>query len=142
MTIIVDGAKDFHRAGVYFICGTCGCIFQAEHGEYKKHQNQVNKKVWYSCDCPNCGTEIIVDENEETESGYWNRFDVAPVWHDAKEDPPKTPGLYCGKKDKTNSMWPVNYRDGVWTLDCYPDHKMDILQWAEYAAFGRCEDDE
>lgn len=42
----------------------------------------------------------------------------------------------------TNSMYAVNYRDGVWTLDCYPDHKMDILQWAEYAAFRREEDDE
>lgn len=57
------------------------------------------------------------------------------LWHDAKTDPPKTPGLYYGKQDDTNSMYAVNYRDGVWTLDCYPDHKMDILQWAEYAAF-------
>ena len=27
------------------------------------------------------------------------------VWHDAKKDPPKTPGLYYGKKDDTNSMY-------------------------------------
>lgn len=63
------------------------------------------------------------------------------LWHDAKIDPPKTPGLYYGKQDDTNSMYAVNYRDGVWTLDCYPDHKMDILWWAEYAAFRRCDDD-
>lgn len=62
------------------------------------------------------------------------------LWHDAKTDPPKAPGLYYGKQDDTNSMYAVNYRDGVWTLDCYPDHKMDILQWAEYAAFRRDED--
>lgn len=63
------------------------------------------------------------------------------LWHDAKKDPPKTPGIYYGKKDDTNSMYSVNYRNGVWTLDCYPDQKMDILQWAEYAAFSREEDE-
>ena len=63
------------------------------------------------------------------------------LWHDARTDPPRTPGLYYGKKDDTNGMYAVNYRDGVWTLDSYPDHKMDILQWAEYAAFGRCNDE-
>lgn len=64
------------------------------------------------------------------------------LWHDAKTDQPKAPGLYYGKKDYTNSMYAVNYQDGVWTLSCYPDHKMDILQWAEYAAFRRDEDDQ
>ena len=64
------------------------------------------------------------------------------LWHDAKTDPPKTPGLYYGKQDYTNSMYAVNYRDGVWTSDCYPNYKMNVLQWAEYAAFGRVEDDE
>lgn len=63
------------------------------------------------------------------------------LWHDAKTDPPKSPGLYYGKQDDTNSMYAVNYRDGVWTLDCYPGQNMNILQWAEYAAFWRREDD-
>ena len=30
------------------------------------------------------------------------------IWHDAKTDPPKSPGLYYGKKDDTNSMWLCN----------------------------------
>lgn len=120
----------------------CHAIFQAERGEYKKHQSQLENRVWYSCDCPNCETEIIVDESEEAEPSCWREFEAAPVWHDAKTDPPKSPGLYYGKQNDTNSMYAVNYRDGVWTLDCYPDHKMDILQWAEYAAFRREEDDE
>lgn len=55
------------------------------------------------------------------------------VWHDAKTDPPKFPGLYYGKKGATNSAWPCNYRDGEWTLDQYPKQKMDIVWWAEYA---------
>ena len=62
------------------------------------------------------------------------------LWHDAKTDPPKTPGLYYGKKDDTNSMYACQYRDGVWVLDTYPQQKMDIVQWADYTAFVR-EDD-
>ena len=57
------------------------------------------------------------------------------LWHDAKTDPPKTPGLYYGKKDDTNSMYPCLYRDGIWVLSAYPQTKMNIVQWADYTAF-------
>ena len=59
------------------------------------------------------------------------------LWHDAKTDPPKTPGLYYGKKDDTNSMYACQYRDGIWVLDMYPQQQMDIIQWADYTAFVR-----
>ena len=59
------------------------------------------------------------------------------LWHDAKTDPPETPGLYYGKKDDTNSMYACRYRDGVWVLDAYPQSEMDIVQWADYSAFAR-----
>lgn len=62
------------------------------------------------------------------------------LWHNAKTDPPKTPGLYYGKKDDTNSMYLCLYRDGIWVLDAYPQTKMDIVKWADYAAFVK-EDD-
>lgn len=62
------------------------------------------------------------------------------LWHDAKTDPPKTPGLYYGKKDATNSMYACQYRDGIWVLDAYPQTKMDIVKWADYTAFVK-EDD-
>ena len=62
------------------------------------------------------------------------------LWHDAKTDPPKTPGLYYGKKNDTNSMYPCLYRDGIWVLDAYPQTKMDIVKWADYTAFVK-EDD-
>lgn len=58
------------------------------------------------------------------------------IWHDAKTDPPKSPGLYYGKKDDTNSMWACNYKGGEWTLDSCPEQKMGIVQWAEYTAFS------
>ena len=57
------------------------------------------------------------------------------LWRDAKTDPPKTPGLYYGKTDDTNSMYACQYRDGVWVLDMYPQQKMEIVQWADYTAF-------
>jgi len=60
------------------------------------------------------------------------------VWHDAKSDPPKTPGLYYGKKDDTNSMYLCNYRDGVWTLSetaTLRGPEIGIVKWAEYTAF-------
>ena len=62
------------------------------------------------------------------------------LWRDAKTDPPKTPGLYYGKKDDTNSTYPCLYRDGIWVLDAYPQTKMDIVKWADYTAFVK-EDD-
>ena len=62
------------------------------------------------------------------------------LWHNAKTDPPKTPGLYYGKKDATNSMYACQYRDGVWVLDMYPQQKMDVVWWADYTAFIREED--
>ena len=62
------------------------------------------------------------------------------LWHNAKTDPPKMPGLYYGKKDDTNSMYPCLYRDGIWVLDAYPQTKMDIVKWADYTAFVK-EDD-
>ena len=59
---------------------------------------------------------------------------------DDKTDPPKTPGLYYGKKDDTNSMYPCLYQDGIWVLSAYPQTKMDIVQWADYTAFVRGDD--
>lgn len=59
-----------------------------------------------------------------------------PIWHDAKTDPPKAPGLYYGKKDDSNSMWLCKYRDGKWMMSGgFRDTEMDIVQWAEYTAF-------
>lgn len=97
------------------------------------------------------------EEMYETETSYWGKTHAEmtieatrlalsalrhqiwedQLWHDAKTDPPKTPGLYYGKKDATNSMYACQYRDGVWVLDMYPQQKMDIVQWADYTAFAR-----
>lgn len=57
------------------------------------------------------------------------------LWHDSKTDPPPQDGLYYGAKDDTNAMWLVQYRDGTWTLNAYPEQRMDIVRWAFYDAF-------
>lgn len=59
------------------------------------------------------------------------------VWHDAKDNPPQKPGLYYGKKDDTDSMYLCQYRDGVWTIDAYPETRMHVIKWAYYNAFAQ-----
>ncbi len=70
------------------------------------------------------------------------QHEVEELWHDAKENPPKNPGLYYGKQDDTNCMWLCRYRDGVWTLDAYPEQKREIVKWAEYTLFNSDEGSE
>jgi rubredoxin len=35
-----------------FECKTCGCIFEADKGEYKSED--VQRYTYYYCECPNC----------------------------------------------------------------------------------------
>ena len=35
-----------------FECKTCGCIFEADKGEYKREEDFIHGT--YFCDCPNC----------------------------------------------------------------------------------------
>lgn len=62
-----------------------------------------------------------------------------PLWHDAKTDPPKTAGLYYGKKDNTDSMWLCFYDGRTWVLANSSD-VMDIVKWAEHTAFSEAHD--
>ena len=84
-----------------------------------------------------CYTEKCQEAHRMAISALRHQEWEEQLWHDAKSDPPKTPGLYYGKKDATNSMYACQYRDGVWVLDMYPQQKMDIVQWADYTAFAR-----
>lgn len=88
-----------------------------------------------------CYTEGCQKAHRMAVSALQHQMWEEQLWHDAKTDPPKTPGLYYGKKDDTNSMYACQYRDGVWVLDMYPQQKMEIVQWADYTAFIR-EDEE
>ena len=39
---------------IRFECKYCGCIFEADSTEYKRHYNQQGTE-WRTCTCPNCG---------------------------------------------------------------------------------------
>lgn len=59
------------------------------------------------------------------------------IWHDAKNDPPQTPGLYYVKKDNTNSMYLCNYVNGEWALAMSVlKPGIDVIQWTDYTNFA------
>lgn len=96
--------------------------------------------------CTNCGSCDLLMDDAQILSTYSNAIAALQekqwreqLWHDAKTDPPKTPGLYYGAKDDTNSMWAVRYRDGEWTLDI-SRMKIDVVKWANFADFVSDED--
>ena len=53
MKIIKEGSLNLLLGIKRFECRNCGCIFEAEEGEYK-HGQQYNEDYYY-CDCPYCG---------------------------------------------------------------------------------------
>ena len=60
-----------------------------------------------------------------------NKNCYIPIWKDVKEELPECEGIYYGKKDNTNSMWKVIFRNNEWYLSGYPEHKMDVIKWTE-----------
>lgn len=69
MKIIRQGKskEEFERtikATKRFECKLCGCIFEADKGEYKSYECEYNG-IDYYCICPNCETkanEVIMRE--------------------------------------------------------------------------------
>lgn len=57
MTVIKEGDRDRAKQSVLqtrrFKCDRCGCVFEADKGEYKSvsQYNDIN----YFCKCPCCG---------------------------------------------------------------------------------------
>ena len=60
MRIILDGDISKAQAWVKFTCPDCGCVFEAQKGEYR--QRCENKKNgfdrWFYADCPCCKREV------------------------------------------------------------------------------------
>ena len=57
MKIIKDGDLSRLRKTIRFKCHKCGCIFEADMGEYVVRMDQRNGE-YYSCGCPTCGSVV------------------------------------------------------------------------------------
>ena len=57
MFIIKDGDKELaekkRKQTKLFECKICGCVFEADKGEYKGEEARFS--LWYSAKCPCCG---------------------------------------------------------------------------------------
>lgn len=57
MKIIKEGNLELLKKYVRFECNHCGCVFEAEKGEYVIHSDQ-REGTWYSVKCPTCKNTI------------------------------------------------------------------------------------
>lgn len=60
-----------------------------------------------------------------------NKSNEIPIWKDVNKELPECDGLYYGKKDDTNSMWKVVYKNNAWFLSGYPEHEFPLTKWTE-----------
>lgn len=60
-----------------------------------------------------------------------NKSCYVPIWKDVDKELPECEGIYYGKKDDTNSMWKVIFRNNEWYLSGYPEHKIEVIKWTE-----------
>lgn len=64
MRTIMDGDISKAQAWVKFTCYECGCVFEAERGEYS--QRRENKRDgfdrWFFADCPCCKRLVLKQE--------------------------------------------------------------------------------
>lgn len=50
-----------------FKCKTCGCIFEADKGEYEYSSSCLNEGGYYYCICPNCKKNAHEVKRRETD---------------------------------------------------------------------------
>ena len=60
MNIIKKGDVNRLRKTKTFTCRECGCVFEANKGEYKSGM-QYNEEYYY-CQCPTCNRTAYSDE--------------------------------------------------------------------------------
>ena len=58
MKIIKQGEMEKTTKTVRFECRSCGCIFEANEGEYKYYDAPVAYACEYDAECPCCGKEV------------------------------------------------------------------------------------
>lgn len=67
-----------------FECKTCGCIFEADEGEYTHNTHQYNETIYY-CQCPNCSKDAREVKMREIEKKVKDKpktcYDVSCINH-------------------------------------------------------------
>ena len=63
-----------------FECRICGCIFEADEGEYTHNSHQYNETVYY-CKCPNCGKDALEVNMREIEKRPKVCYELSCVNH-------------------------------------------------------------
>lgn len=106
--------------------------------ESLKKQNEIYDKYYQNNSKSNMEyfekiIDLIVNNQKFLASAMdeINKSCYIPIWKDVNEELPECEGIYYGKKDDTNSMWKVIFRNNEWYLSGYPEHKIDIIKWTE-----------
>ena len=97
------------------------------YDEYYKNNNKINDTYI------NKVLDAIIDNQKFLASAMdeINKNCYVPIWKDVDKELPECEGIYYGKKDDTNSMWKVIFRNNEWYLSGYPEHKIDVIKWTE-----------
>ena len=94
-------------------------FYKNMHTSYKEYFEKMNDFIVHN-------QEILASAMDEI-----NKNCYVPIWKDVNKELPECEGIYYGKKDDTNSMWKVIFRNNEWYLSGYPEHKMDVIKWTE-----------
>ena len=66
MRIIKNGNLEKPKQIKRFKCDNCGCVFEAEKGEYK-YMLLPRNDVIYGCECPYCQKEIVIRDTGQSQ---------------------------------------------------------------------------
>lgn len=83
MRVIFAGDTSKARAWVKFTCHECGCVFEAERGEYRERlKNKKNgHDRWFYTECPCCNRDVAKNEvfrREKDEA----KEPIYPTWQE------------------------------------------------------------
>lgn len=62
MKIIKPGNINLLRETKLFRCKKCGCVFEADKGEYEYLSSPQYNDVYYLYPCPTCGNTVYTHE--------------------------------------------------------------------------------
>ena len=102
-----------------------------KHNEIYKEYYKDNNEIYGTY--INKVLDAIID-NQKFLAGAMDEINkncYVPIWKDVDKELPECEGIYYGKKDDTNSMWKVIFRNNEWYLSGYPEHKIDVIKWTE-----------